>query len=392
MIYTFWFHSPPIRDEWVWLFWLAIPIFRLRMHIRSRLWVETPLNNLLIAFILLTAFNFATAPFSRSDYLVLISRPLLGMWLFVYFTDHAATWKTMQWLALATVGMSLLVGVTSLTTTVWETSKSADLTFIIEALPRFDWRAIDSPKPLFPPIQDMGLGFNPNEVAGALAFVIPLMAAFAIGSPQSGSDKHGQNHIWLGIRVMAAIAFAVSMISLIVGQSRFAIAGVIGALSLVVFLLISGRIWKFVAAATIAIMVLFQAAIFFNLFAPVGDSNATVGISSRDQNTFSTRFELWESATRMMLDYPLTGTGMSMFRTATNQEAYRIDYYVQRGTTPPHAHNEWLQIGADLGIPGFLMFVTMQPCYTMDVMEGLEQSASLWTNYRGSRFWRIGRS
>lgn len=360
MIFMFWFHSPPIRDEWVWLFWLAIPIFRLRMLVHNRLWVETPLNNLLVAFILLTAFNFATAPFSRSDYLVLISRPLLGIWIFIYFIDHAATWKTLQWLAMATVGMSLVLGITSLTTTVWETSKSADLTFVINALPRFDWRSINWPNQYFPPIKDMLLGFNPNEVAGALAFTIPMMAAFAIANPQSSDDKSEQNYIWLGVRVTAAIAFSVSMLSLILGQSRFAIAGVIGALSIVVFLLIPKRVWKFTALAIIGIIVLFQAAILFNVFAPAGDNSGAVGISNRDQNTFSARFELWESATHMMVDYPLTGTGMSMFRTAANQEAYRIDYYVQRGTTPPHAHNEWLQIGADLGILGFLMFVTMQ--------------------------------
>jgi O-antigen ligase len=49
-----------------------------------------------------------------------------------------------------------------------------------------------------------------------------------------------------------------------------------------------------------------------------------------------------------------------MFRTAVNEPEYQIEFYVSSGTTPPHAHNEWLQMGADLGIPGFLMFLAMQ--------------------------------
>jgi hypothetical protein len=380
IIYTFWFHAPPIRDQWIWLLWFAVPIFWLRHRIQHRLWTRTPLDDLLIVFILLTALNFVAAPLARSNYIVLLCRPLLGIWIYIYFCEHAFTWRTLQWLVIVSVGMSLVLGFISLTTTAWHLDKSGDLAFIINALPHFDWRSLDGTfrmpffrdEILFPPISEMGLSFNPNEVGGALAFIIPVMAGLALGNPRDDGNPV-QKRVWTGIRIGAAIALGIALLSLFVGQSRFAIGGVILSLIIVV-LLVKNRIWKIAALSIVGVLVLLQIALLLNVFTPAVDTSDTAGLSSRDQRTFTNRFDLWGSAVRMMFDYPLTGVGMSMYRTAVSQEAYQIEYYVQRGTVPPHAHNEWFQIGADLGVPGFLMFLTMQAVVLWMLWKGWRSS------------------
>ncbi len=78
-IAAFWHHSPPIRDQWIWLLWMPVLFFWLRMRLTGRLWTHTPLQDWLFLFILLTAFNFVHAPYSRDNYMVLLSRPLLGI-------------------------------------------------------------------------------------------------------------------------------------------------------------------------------------------------------------------------------------------------------------------------------------------------------------------------
>jgi hypothetical protein len=368
VIYTFWFHSPPFRDAWIWLLWLAVPIFVLRIIVFRRIWTNTPLNYLLIAFILLTAFNFNQAPFARNAYWVLVSRPLLGIWIYLYMLEHVRQWSTLKWLAIATIGMSFAVAVVSLMTTNWHMDKSGELAFIINGIPRFEWRTLDwSGLPIWlqqritlPPIKEMLLGFNPNEVAGALAFIVPLMAGLAVGNPHTSEKReHSQKNLWLGIRLFAGIAGIIAMLSLFIGQSRFAIAGVFGALILIVLLLVRNMRWKVAGLSIIGLIIVLQAALLFN-WLPSATQNADSGLSERDQESVSTRLDLWSTAARMMFDYPLTGTGMSMFRTAVNEPKYQIEFYVVRDTTPPHAHNEWLQMGADLGIPGFLMFLAMQ--------------------------------
>jgi len=368
VIYTFWFHSPPFRDAWIWLLWLVVPIFVLRVIVFRRFRTDTPLNYLLAALVALTAFNFINAPFARNDYWVLVSRPLLGIWIYLYMLEHVRTWDTLKWLTIATIGMSFAVAVVSLMTTNWHMDKSGELAFVINAIPRFEWRTIDwsglpswlQQRIALPPIKEMLLAFNPKEVAGALAFIVPLMAGLAVGNPHTSEKReHSQKNLWLGIRLFAGITGSIAMLSLFIGQSRFAIAGVFGALILIVLLLVRSIRWKIAGLSLIGLVIVLQAALLFN-WLPSATQNADSGLSERDQESVSTRLDLWWTAARMMFDYPLTGTGMSMFRTAVNEPEYQIEFYVVRDTTPPHAHNEWLQIGADLGIPGFLMFLAMQ--------------------------------
>jgi putative inorganic carbon (HCO3(-)) transporter len=62
----------------------------------------------------------------------------------------------------------------------------------------------------------------------------------------------------------------------------------------------------------------------------------------------ATRQEVWLRAAAALHDFPLTGLGLGSFRALVP-----ILYpYQEPGTSIPHAHNLWLQVGADLGAPG----------------------------------------
>lgn len=353
MSYAFWHHSPPLRDQWVWLLWLAIPAFRIRMALVGHFWTWTPLNDLLLLFLLLTAYNFANAPFARNDYVIVMSRPLLGIWVFLYCLEVARATKRLHGLLLVLVGASLLLGAVALTTTQWAMAKSAPFAFLIAALPRFDYNAYGDA------IRNLLLGFNPNEVAGALAWLAPLMAGLALGSRGRTKAESAPDWLWRALRVGAGLAFALLFVALFVGQSRFAIAGVLGSLVLLIVALVPHSARRYALLGAVGVVALLQAALVLNVFNPAA-ADAGGGLSARDQRTFSTRFELWERGVRMMVDYPTTGTGMSMYRTAVSQPEYVIQYYVEQGFPPPHAHNEWIQMGADLGVPGFLLYIGWQ--------------------------------
>src|SRR5262245_21165518 len=108
---AFWHPSPPIRDNWVWLLWFAVPIVALRGFVAAeswyadfqtyranqgtlRTWLVTrlrhmpPLMPLFAAFIVLTLWNYTAAPYHRASYIVLVCRPLLGMWLVIHCIEH----------------------------------------------------------------------------------------------------------------------------------------------------------------------------------------------------------------------------------------------------------------------------------------------------------------
>jgi O-antigen ligase len=79
-----------------------------------------------------------------------------------------------------------------------------------------------------------------------------------------------------------------------------------------------------------------------------------VGVSARDERTTAHRFAIWDSALEIVLDHPLTGVGMNRFRYGPVRDDYPIEKYPQ--LFAPHAHNEFVQVATDLGLPGLLVY------------------------------------
>lgn len=387
-IVAFWHHSPPIRDAWVWLLWLPVIFSWLRIQLCERIWTANPLQNWLFGFVLLAAFNFAHAPYAREDFIVLMSRPLLGMWIYTYAVEHARIFRRLHGLVAVMVVLAAVVALLALTATDWQTAeKAAGLQGIIDLLPVFDYReaarqnsaeicnALLQPfigAPCFRPADLLAnslLGFNPNEIAGALAWLMPLMAALALAKPQHTAP----DRLWTSLRIAAGVVALLLLLALILGQSRFALAGVLLSCGLVAYKMISQALVRRLIFAALAVLVLLQLSFVLNLNPAPADGTPQAGVSTRDQRTFSTRFDLWERGFRMMRDYPLTGIGMSMYRSAVGTDRYAIEYYVLQQTVPPHAHNEWAQIAADLGVPGLILYLIWQ----VTVLK------MLWRGWRG---------
>ncbi|MCU0512924.1 MAG: O-antigen ligase family protein [Anaerolineae bacterium] len=343
MTVAFWHHSPPIRDAWVWLLVLALPVFALRLLAYQRLATWSPLLAVWLALLLLTAWNFAAAPLRRADYLVLVCRPLLGVWLALYCVEQVRVRGRFTILLVASAGMGLVAGGLALTATAWN-EKSELFRPLLAVLPRPEYRTL---------LPDMLLSFNANEIAGALAWLCPLLAGIAL---LPGRDVPAR-----ALRLAGAAGFVLTAAALFLGQSRFATGGVLLALLLLCGLWLRGHRRR-IALAGLALVLAAQAALTLNLLpGPAGPGpGGGSGLSPRDEVSLSNRGDIWRSALLMLRDHPLTGVGMSMYRSAVRQEPYTIPYYVARDEAPPHAHNEWLQIAADLGLPGLALVLLWQ--------------------------------
>jgi putative inorganic carbon (HCO3(-)) transporter len=78
------------------------------------------------------------------------------------------------------------------------------------------------------------------------------------------------------------------------------------------------------------------------------------GLSTR---TLKIRREIWAHAIYLIQDFPIFGIGMNTFREKV-REIYTLSL------SPPnvdiaHAHNEYLQVAIDLGIPGLIAFLSI---------------------------------
>ncbi len=332
MVYCFWY---PIEIRYQWLGLLVgVPIFMLiRVLAYGRLFTRFHLDIGFIIFILLCILNLYLSPFTSPhplNRLYLLGRPLLGIALCVYSVEYARLYKNLNGLLLATLVVGIIIGAMALFSSNWNT-KSDQLRFIINILPRYA---------NFPGASG---GFNANEIAGGLSWIVPLCAGLMLWRGQSAFDRI--------IRWGFATAFGISFTALYLGQSRFAIAGVLFALLVTIYWLVPRSRWRVIACTAVILLAVIELMIVRNVFTPPGETT----LASRDEASVNTRFDIWESVFKIVKTYPLTGVGMNMFREKAVRSLYPVPSFTQ--SVLPHAHNELLQMAADLGIPGFVLYL-----------------------------------
>ncbi|MEQ8671955.1 MAG: O-antigen ligase family protein [Aggregatilineales bacterium] len=355
--YFMWFPSnypsevlvePVDRVEFIWLIGLLLPAYCARYVVERRIWTRTPLDLWFIAFLLLGVINIFVAPYPSRG-LIMLARPAIGVALFIYVVDFTRRVRTVEPVLKTMVILGWIMAIVALTMSQWN-PKSADLQFIIDSLPRVTTFVIPG-------------GFNPNEIGGALAWITPLMGGLMFFG---WSKLPGQRVS--GWAVGSGVALAFLLLALILGQSRFALIGVLTALVAICVLVVPRGAPRVITLAGLTLLILFQVNMTLNIveFNPADESQNTVGLSNRDERTVGQRFDIWKSALDMVLDYPLTGVGMNRFRYGPVRQAYPVlefdipadpnDLSFQRRLIP-HTHNEFVQITTDLGIPGLIVYI-----------------------------------
>lgn len=316
-------YGPPVRDNWLWLL-LLWPVFAgARWLAHGRLLTRTPLLWPCAALVLLAALNVYLAPYTRG--LALLARPLLGLWLCWTLVERARAAGSLDRPLWAAAALGLLAAALALGATQWSASKSGQLWGVIAALPTIR---------NFPAFET---GFNPNEIAGALAWLAPLLLGIAAGPPRGP-----------GLRTAAGVAGALLLLALFLGQSRAALLGVLAALAAAALLIPAGR-RRWWALAGVAALAALQAAIMASAFQPASRENT----AARDEISVGSRVDLVSNSLLIIRDYPLTGVGLNMYRDSRVRQAYPTPALNNR---PPHTHNELLQAGTDMGLPGLAVF------------------------------------
>jgi len=339
---------------WVLAFWL--PVLAARWIIERRVWPRTLLDPWLAALFAVGILNLLSAPYRYAPIrlggslfvlptaysLIALGRPLLGLVLVTTFASLARRQGRMDQLLLASSGLALVVGTAGLLSAQY-TVKSLPFQPILDWLPQ--WRS-------FPGAEG---GFNVNEIAGAMAWLTPLMAGLSLHVWRDRAVERSRSAA--ALRVLAPAAFGLLWAALFLGQSRFALAGVLPALAALVWLLLRGH-WRWLGLGLVAVFVVAQMILVIQPAEPAAGDEPPALLNERDQATSSQRLEIWGSALGIVRDYPLTGVGINMFR----NEAVRARYPAPSYSLPvlPHAHNEWLQVATDLGLPGLAVFIGIQ--------------------------------
>ncbi len=183
--------------------------------------------------------------------------------------------------------------------------------------------------------------FNPNELGGTLAFLLPLPLALLLGGRLRPLP-------WLAV----AFAFVVGLAVFVLAASRTAYA----ALALTTLGLL---IWRWRRAGLAVALPLLAAAAF--AASQVGlaaleppDDLASLG-ETFDSLPLGSRQPIWAAALRLLADFPFTGIGLNTFDAVLQGPLSPLP----AGGKLVHAHNVFLQTALDLGLGGLMAFLAL---------------------------------
>ncbi len=148
---------------------------------------------------------------------------------------------------------------------------------------------------------------------------------------------------WL--KVVIGFAGLVLFVALGFTQSRGAIVALV--MGLFALLILYKR--RLLLALPVAIFATYLATRVIG-FGAVGD----LLLSAGPAKGWTGRQEVWSSAMHMLRAMPFTGIGIGTF-----SEIQSLLFPFVRGWQPTHAHNLFLQVGVDLGIPGLVVYVAI---------------------------------
>ncbi len=202
-------------------------------------------------------------------------------------------------------------------------------------------------------------GANPNVMAAVLALLLPLAVSPLLRWSNSLPQKN-----W-AIRGLYGLGAVSMTIMLVLTQSRGAwMASAVG------FVVLANLRWRHVRAVTLVVM---AAVVLLALALPTQRARWLEVLSSGGSISGSAeRVEIWTHAWYVIQDFSFTGVGMGNFR-RVNELFYPL--YIAPSDAP-HAHNLFLQVAVDLGLPGFFAWFGILLHSTYSAFQGYRRGIS----------------
>jgi len=310
---------------------------------------RTPLNaTLLLLSLMVLVSLYATYDIAVS--LPKISGIVLGLGIF-YAIVREGQGPRGWWLGfLLFLGIGFGIAAVGLLGTHWVTK----ITLLIPIVSRLSSRITGLP--------GAEEGFHPNYVAGALLWVIPSFLTFSwllLTRAKDVRSLFGRGKAGvLSLLTIGATLWSIAILILTQSRGGYLSFALISFVLIVVFCAGKSR-WVFLGGVTAAV-VLIVAAGWYDGINPLSPSGVSSGLASSAEvalDTIGGRLEVWSRAIYGIQDFPFTGMGMNTFRRVVHM-LYPL-FLISPDADIGHAHNEFLQVALDLGLPGLTAFVAL---------------------------------
>jgi len=218
-------------------------------------------------------------------------------------------------------------------------------------------------------------GLQHNAVGGTLVWILPVMLCLSCYVVRFNIEniKYKIEDWWLvkrcgkkswgvaagwGIKISVWVGTLFMGVVLLLTQSRGSYLA-LGLTGLLVLFLILPKRWRWILLAIVIIAVL-AIPIYLDQSGGWEDWIVQLGLSSQTGlsiDTLGARLEIWSRAIYGIQDFPFTGMGMNTFREVVHV-LYPL-FTISPDLDIAHAHNEFLQVALDLGIPGLIAFISI---------------------------------
>ncbi len=204
---------------------------------------------------------------------------------------------------------------------------------------------------------------NPNVMAGSLVILVPFAPSSLL-------------FVWRQLprlqRILGVFATVMMVGALVATQSRSALLALLVILVVMMSLLAAARmgvarlgadsarrrVWPLLLALALAggVTVVWLAAArgYISVVLDALLSSSTLG--GYFTRGLGERLEVWSRALYMMQDFPFTGVGMGLFQYVAD---LLYPLFVAPGGGITHAHNLFLQVAVDLGLPGLIAWLSI---------------------------------
>ena len=299
------------------IFSAAFWVFRWIAH--GHLSIRSPADWPISVIFLMTVVSLWISE-SPSHTVLQVLRLLTGIALFYAIVNWADSYQRIKWIVVGIVLLGVLLSLFALVGVEWSTSK---LTFFPSFIyDRFLLLVSDAA--------------NPNVMAGTLILLLPVIIALLL--------FNWTNLGWT-LRIVSIVAFFLMTAVLGLTQSRSAwIAFCFASIGLIALRWKRG--WVVILISIFVIGAVFS---YFErqLLLETIINSATIG-------GVEGRIEVWSRAIFMIKDFPYTGVGLGLYGDVAD---LMYPFYLHGQGIVTHAHNLFLQIAVDLGIPGLISWL-----------------------------------
>lgn len=312
-----WPAALPVALALVGCFWLARWVAFGRLSVRT---AGDWAIGLLVLMILVTGWTTVLPEVTRPQ----VYRLLIGIAAYYAIANWTNSLARLRTLAVGLTATGLLLALSSAVGVKWIAGEK--LTFIPEAV----YQRL--PLLLADPI-------HPNIMAGVLVVLLP----FALGPLLFAWRQLHQAE-----RVLGVLAAASMLVVVVLTKSRGGLLAL--AATLVLLAVLRWRHGWLAALLALATGVLALGRLGAGQVVKALTETQTLG-------GLAGRLEVWSRALSMIQDFPFTGIGMGTFKQVANI-LYPF-FLAGPDADVPHAHNLYLQVAVDLGLPGLVAWLAL---------------------------------